>query len=474
MLSGTDTFCNLARVVEFSDEFRTVEPELSDDACVTTIEPNLNVIKDFVDGEGNSLGDRVTIAQGEEAMLRIRVPNRGGAAASEVSLDDALTRVDGEASSGDDAAYAITSLPSGGSDNGEDGFAIDIGSVETDQTLTYTFPVLASADGEYCDTAILLVGGSSVGDDEACFVVATPELEIAKANDEDVVLPGDSYTSTITVTNVGNALARDVSITDQLGTLQSGSAKAVLVSSSFNGGVSGDVAGDIVSAPEMVDIAPDETVTFRVTSKIPNQAPFGDYCDVAEYESVNAGSAEAEACVQVPAFAALQTQLVEGRDSLFVGESTTFASTLYNEVGSNESVNEHGLTFSFGTETATDNGTAGVFEQQSPTLYFDMDPVRDDGTGLITSTPSNDTAVELVEGDDYTITTDEVGLQQISFADEFELGADEAIYIVHPVDVPTGVPEDDYSTNFRWESTGIQSETVYDSFAAEITSVVTE
>ncbi len=473
-LSGTDTFCNLATVVEFSDEFRTETPDLSADACVTTIEPDLNVIKDFVDGDGNSMGDRVTVAQNEEATLRIRVPNRGGAEATTVSLDDALTTVDGSASSGDDAAYAIASLPSGASDNGEDGFTIDIGTVGADEVLTYTFPVSASADGEYCDTAAVLVDGSEVGNDEACLVVATPELEITKANNADVVLPGDSYTSTISVTNVGNAPARDVSITDQLGTLDSGSSRVVLVSSSFNGGVSGDVSGGTVSAPEMVDIAPDETMVFTVTSKVPNQAPFGDYCDVGAYESENAGSGEVEACVQVPAFAALQTQLVEGRDSLFVGESTTFASTLYNEVGSNEAVNENGLVYSFGTEAAADNGSPGVFEQQTPTIYFDSDPVRDDGTGLITSTPSNDTAMELVEGEDYTIDTDEAGLQEISFADGFELAADEAIYIVHPTDVPTDVSEDDYSTTFRWESTGTESGMLYDSFAAEITSVVTE
>ena len=104
-------------MVGYQGEFETFTPDdLFDDACFTAIAPELAILKDFVDDEGVSLGTATTLQAGETATLRIRVPNLGYGAASDVSLVDRLDTVNGVDSDGDDPHYAVEAAPAGRGD----------------------------------------------------------------------------------------------------------------------------------------------------------------------------------------------------------------------------------------------------------------------------------------------------------------------------------------------------------------------
>lgn len=450
------TYCNEAQILDLKAQ-----------ACFTALESNVSIIKDFVaDDNTTSLGKSLTVAANEIAKLRVRVTNRGTGTATGVKVNDKLT-------SGDATKYELITEPSGSTRNTNDGFDITIGNLAAGATTTLLFTVKASADGVYCDTATVTAtsGSIGIGSDSACLTVATPNLAITKTDAPESVLPGATYTSTIVVRNTGTATAKNVVISDVMGLNTVAGVRAIYVSSSLNG-ISGSLAGNTVTA-NTVDIPAGGSVTFTVVSRVPLGAASGTYCNTAKFTSDNAGTKQADDCINVPAFSALQTQLIDLNDPVAVGNNVTYFSTLYVETLSNEGVGKNKLTYSFGLTSPTVLGIPGVFKQISTKVYLDTKPVRDPVTGTVVSDTSNASAEIQTEGIDYTL-SNQLGKQVITMTPGVVLQPDTALYIVHVIEVPSGTPTNKlYTTSYIWDAVGlVNPSNTYQSSSSEPTTVL--
>jgi len=466
-VTAAGTYCNQGQITSYDAAINTVSPvDLKAQACFTALESNLSIVKDFVDANGTSLGKTLTVAANQSANLRVRVINSGTGSATGVAVNDVLT-------SGSAANYQLVSV-SPGTANTSDGFDYTIGTLGANgATSTMLLTVKASADGIYCDTATVSATSGNIGinHDQACLTVATPTLTITKAEDKGTVLPGGNYTSTIVVTNAGTGIAKNVIISDLLGLNSTGNVWAIYMSSNSSG-TAGTLVNHTVTAPSTVDIAAGASITFTVVSQIPAGAAAGNYCDTATATSTNAATVTANACVAVPAFSAVQIQLVDQNDPVLKGTNVTYFTVLYVEALSNEGVNNNVVTYLFGHANAIDLVTPGVFDIVSTKVYLDSAPVRDPVTGLVISDMANSTAVLKTEGSDYTLTTDiSLGKQVITMAPSVELLPNTALYVVNVVLVPAGTPNGMYTTSDIWSMRGIGSATPYQGSSSEPTTV---
>ena len=468
-VTESGTYCNEAEILSYSAGDNTWTPvDLNAQACFLALESNVGIIKDFVAADDTtSLGKSRTVAVNEPARLRVRVINSGTGDATGVVVSDALT-------TGDLANYQIISdVP--GTPNADGGFDITIGTLAAGATETLLFTVAASEDGVYCDTVnIVEVGTGAIGidTDEACLTVATPNLEITKVNSPSLVLPGATYRSTIVVSNTGNATARNVVISDVLGFNSDANVQAIYVSSNLDG-LSGVLSGNVVRTREF-SLPAGDSVTFTVVSRIPPGAVQGIYCNMATVTSSNADTQEAEDCVDVPAFSALQTQLIDINDPVAVGNNVTYFSVLYVEKLSNEGVQNNEILYSFGLESPSVLGIPGVFEVVTTGIYLDTNPVIDPVTGLVVSDTSNPTATLLTAGVDYTADNSTPGLQWIEMSPNVVLQPDTALYLVHVVLVPADtVPYQTYTTSYIWDSFGtVDPSHTYEASSSEPTTVL--
>ena len=460
--NATDTYCNTATVSAFTDEFgETRNPDLSAQACFETISPELNIIKDFVDASGDSLGDSVTVDAGEAAILRVRVLNQGDGPAENLALTDDLT-------SGDAASYRLVQLPDGVTQgDSDDAFSSDLGTLDAQTAVTLTYTVTADADGEYCDTASYTVGGEQGNQDQACLTVATPKLAIEKVNNQDTVLPGSTYTSTVTVTNTGNAVARDVAVSDLVGTNTAGNTTLVYVSSQVDNAAGVfDQAQGTVNAPATIDLQPEQSVVLTVTTRVPERVAADQFCDIGRYSSTNAGDGEAQACVDVPAFAALQTKMVDDPDPVVAGSTVQYTSTIYIEARSNEAVTNNQITFTFGSQ---EGGQGGSFEITDAQVFVASDPERNAETGLVTAVPSSGQALS---ADQFTVGSDAAGQQTVTL--NIDLEPNTVVFFVHTVTVPAGTAAGSYSSSYDWSAVGADSGTQYNPQSSEPTTVISQ
>ena len=462
------TYCNEAQVLEYNDDDNEWEPiGLKASDCFTALESKVSIIKDFVaDDNTTSLGRAKTVSANVPAKLRVRVINNGSGNATGVAVNDVL-------SSGDGTKYAASSF-SLGTANSTDGFDYTIADLAAGATTTMLFTVVGSADGVYCDTVTVTAtsGDIGIGTDTACLTVATPNLTITKTDAPESVIPGDTYVSTIVVTNTGNATATNVVISDVLGLNAEVSMRVIYVSSSLSG-VGGILANNTVTANTM-DIVAGQIVTFTVTSRIPLGAISGTYCDEATVTSSNTPTREASDCIDVPAFSALQTQMIDLNDPVAAGSELTFFSTMYVESLSNEGVNKNTMKFSFGLTNPEGIGTAGLFRVISTEVYLDTAPVRDPITGLVVSDATNATAVLQTAGSAYTIDNTTAGLQVITMTPGVALLPNTAIYCLHLVTIPSATPTNKmYTSSYIWNSVGLgDTSHLYQASSSEPTTVL--
>lgn len=487
--SETGVYCNEARVISFADEEDEISNvSITDQACFEVVTPDVTIIKDFIDAEGQTLGDRLIVPADTEAMLRVRLMNNGNGTAHQVRVTDRLVSdVDFsqyEVSLLSDGTYGVNQDDSvdnsfeGWDDERNEG---DFFSLIPGDSVTYLFKVVAHQDAVYCDLArFIYIDGPNdqteiTGESQACLDVRTPQLRLVKENDLSVVNPGRTYVSTITVNNVGLGVAEDVVLSDRvgLGPKPSNTSYVELVSGDRDGeaGIF-DPSTHTVSFAALT-IEPGESTTVIVVSRVPDSALPGEYCDIGSFRSGNAGNGNVEVCVSVPSFVALQTQIVDTIDPIPLGESTDYNAVLYNEARSNSSAYQHALTYSFGLDDPDDPiGTAGFFIQSSSQLYKDTAPVKSTVTGLITSDPSNPTASLLTEGVDYTITTNTQGLQIITFDSSFTLAPNEAIYLSHESTAPDDISTGNYTTGYIWNAKDTSDDSVLESKSSEPTMVL--
>jgi uncharacterized repeat protein (TIGR01451 family) len=475
-VTAAGVYCNNGHIASYLDStgatVTVAAGDLNAQACFTALESNVSIVKDFVAADNTtSLGKSVTVAANVPAKLRVQVINNGGGAATAVNISDAFNAA--APTTGLLANYTASGF-SAGTPNVTGGFDDTIATLAAGATATYLYTVAASVDAVYCDTAVINSVGSGiigVGNSSACLTVATPNLTITKTDAPANVNPGGSYTSTIVVNNTGTAAATGVSIKDTLGLNAAANVRAIYVSSSLNG-VGGTLANNIITAGT-VDIPAGGSATFIVVSQIPFGAASGTYCDTASVTSTNAASpVPVDACVIVPAFVALQTQLTDLNDPVAVGSNVTYFSVLYVEALSNEGVKNNVLTYSFGLTSPTVLGIPGVFSLVSSRIYLDTAPVRDPVTGLVLSDTSSPTAVLLTEGVDYTQTT-VLGMQTITMSAGVILQPNTALYAVHVANIPSGtVTNRLYTTSYIWDSTGLVSTVLYQASSSEPTTVL--
>jgi len=467
--TAAGTYCNQGQITSYDAAINTVSPvDLKAQVCFTAVAPILSIVKDFVAADGTtSLGKTLTVAVNQSANLRVRVINSGTGAATGVAVNDVLT-------SGVLANYTLTSVSPvtpivGG------GFSYNIGALGAGgATSTMLLAVKASADGTYCDTATVSAtsGTIDINHDQACLTVSTPNLTITKTEDNGTVLPGGNYTSTIVVTNAGTATAKNVVISDLLGLNSTGNVWAIYMSSNSSG-TAGTLVNHTVTAPHAVavDIPVNGSITFTVVSQIPPGAAAGNYCDTATFTSDNAGTKDANACVNVPAFSAVQIQLVDLSDPVLKGTNVTYFTVLYVEALSNEGVNNNVVTYLFGHASAIDLVTPGIFDVTSTKVYLDSAPVRDPVTGLVISDATNPTAVLKTAGTDYTLSSPLLGKQVITMTPSVELLPNTALYVVQVVNVPSTTANGMYTTSDIWSMRGIGSANSYQGSSSEPTTV---
>lgn len=451
----TDTYCNTATLTEYTDEFDSVvSTDVSAQACFDVVSPEMNIIKDFINVDQESLGDNITASIDEEVLLRVRVINRGSGPANNVVINDELT-------SGNSDAYRFMQLPENTDQPSDNAISSSFDEVAVDTAATLIYTVSASQDGEYCNTASFTVDGEMGGEDQACLTIASPELQIDKINSQGVVLPGESYTSQITVTNTGTAAAEDVLITDLIGTDEANALSLTYVSAEVDG-ESGAFNNDngSVTAPARVDIMQDASVVMNVTTRVPEGTLANTFCNVASYESANAGSDSVEACVDVPAFAALQTRMIDNDDPVTAGNTIQFTSVLYIEERSNESITNNEVTFTFGSEAASG------FTITNAQAFVIENPQRNSETGAILADVSSGTEIDLSASEGNTS-----GNQQtVTLAGE--LAPDTAIFFVHDVTISEDTPAGLYSSTYNWQAIGAESGMSYSPQNSEPTTVI--
>lgn len=474
--SATGVYCDLATVTSFTNgAFGVQNPtDLNDSACLTVRAPKLNIIKEFVDANGNVIADPQTVMANTDASIRVTVTNGGDAAATNVVVTDNLN-------GGASAPYSVSQLPTGTTANTNDGWVAPAFDLAPGATKAFLFKARASEDGRYCDTASFTSGNAGTGSDEACLVVATPKLNIVKTNTPtDNLFPGRSYTSTITVSNSGNATATNVAVKDILGQLQGGTTVVNFGSGSYKlmpagtTGTVGRTGNDITTVPATINIPAGGSLTMTLTSTIPVGAAPGQYCDVASFTSGNAGSGQATACVNVRAILAEQLQMVDTVDPITAGASTgtVYDGTYLIELSSNESAVQNKLNFAFGVLSPFTN-TGGVLNFSNVELYYDPTPVRDPQTGTVTSDYTSATATKLVLGTNYTVNANSgIGQLTITLTPTFEMKSGSALYSRVTALAPATVAADNYYSTVLWTNLGSKSGQLYQQYKAESTTVI--
>jgi uncharacterized repeat protein (TIGR01451 family) len=482
-VTAAGTYCNAVAIPQYDTPTDTINPtELDAQACVTAIATNLSIVKDFVAADNTtSLGHSVTVAANEHAKLRVRVLNSGTATAT-ATLVNVIDAFDAAAptNTGLIADYELLNVSSGTMSDSDansvnDGF--DTGTTIADlapgESATLLFTVTSAVDGVYCDTATLSDSVGLQGSDTACLTVSTPNLTITKVDTPATnVLPGETYTSTIVVNNIGTATAKNVVISDLLGVNTAVNIQAVYVSSSLNG-AGGTLVNNVVTA-NSVTIPAAGSVTFTVVSRIPLGALSGSYCDTATVTSSNATTKEASDCVDVPSFSALQTQLIDAGDPLIVGNNLTYFTVLFVEPRSNEGVHSNVVSYSLGLDNPLNIGDPGSFVAVSTKVYLDSNPVTDPVTGVVVSDTASPTAVLKTAGTDYTVDNSVAGYQVITMAPAVVLQPNTALYVVHVVSAPTGIATNQlYTTSYVWDSVGyVNPLNTYSTSSSEATTVI--
>lgn len=484
--NAVGVYCDIANIASFDNgEFGLVTPaagELQAEACLTVKAPKLTITKSLVDANGAPIAS-AEVAPNQEVSVKITIDNKGNADATNVVVTDRLI-------SGDAGKHSITA-PTGSTPTGDDGFTGAAITIKAGESKDYTFKAKANADGTYCDqgsftatsnNAAVLNGTSQ----QVCFKVVSPVLNISKVNTKldgspiGNLYPGSSYNSKITVTNTGTGNATNVVIQDIIGKLTGGNNALQYSSGSYV------VTGTTASTPlvasgdtaktNSITLAPNQTATITLTTKVPAGTQNGEYCNVASFTSGNAGTKEAKACVQVVSYISVQTEMVDDKDPVVVGSPTAGADTFMLtsvfsvEPQSNEGLNNNVVQFYFGDNTPRAI-KAGIFNIKTTEIYLDPSPVRNDKTGEITSDHTNGSSVKLVEGTDYTV-NGAIGQQKITLTANKAILPNGAFFFRHTLNAPNTTQPGNYYSSYELSGKGISSGGSISGVANETTTVI--
>jgi uncharacterized repeat protein (TIGR01451 family) len=339
---GAD-ICNTASVT--GDQYDCNPLNNSQEECIACGQPlpmvDLQVIKDD-DGDMRIAGDIITYT--------VTVTNLSDNTATNVTVSDSWLTL-GEMSA--EEVNFISATSSQGSCEEVDGtITCNLGTILSSESATITVQLQPMDEGDLCNVANASADQQDSdplnNEDTECTWVDLPDtdLTVVKDDDGDMRLTGDTIVYTVTVTNTGGFLARDVVVEDNwfgIGELEL--AEITYINSSVSQGTAtpNPTAGTI--SWNVGDLAAGAMATMTC-SLIPNDE--GDLCNVATVTArspdANTANNEETECtwVDIAPAAAVPTDLtvavVETADPAMAGHDLTYTVTVFN-AGPNTATN---------------------------------------------------------------------------------------------------------------------------------------
>ena len=272
---------------------------------------------------------------GEDVVFEIKVSNAGPGIANNINISDELSKIMVETTSGNMAAFsqwkitneAITANSIGSINYGsgivEDTFTTtDINitaDIAPEDTLTFTLTatVIAEAFGDITNTATASYENNKNNDgvtdalpvsSEATFIPSRSDAKISITVDKDTYAPGDELTYTITLTNDGPGIAKEVNFTDILPqattTTGTGSAFAdgsgVIVSTVTYSGATEDQAISVTDNifTSQITLPRDGYIVYTVKGIVADDV-IGTITNTAEFEYTDNDGTEKEGSASV-------------------------------------------------------------------------------------------------------------------------------------------------------------------------------
>lgn len=234
---------------------------------------------------------------------RVVVRNTGTGVAEDVRIDD--------------------QLPAGLSTaEGQTSVVMNAGTLQAGQAREFTFSVRASNTGSYTNTAIATERGGQRAEASASTRVVKPVLQVSKSCPSERLLKFPAQFS-ITVTNTGDAPARNTMLTDRF--------PAGLTFKSASDG--GQLAGGLINW-NLGTIEPGASRTVTVDAVCNQKGDFRNTVVAKSYCS----EASAECSMRVKGVPAILLECIDVEDPIQVGQNITYIITILNqgtEVGTN-------------------------------------------------------------------------------------------------------------------------------------------
>lgn len=270
--------------VTFSTEFCS---------SIRVVEPSLELIKEAP----------AQVLVCDPIPYRVVVRNNGTGTAEDVRIDDQLPS-------------GITTVEN------QSSVVMNAGTLMAGQSKEFTFNVRASSTGTYTNTAVATEKGGLRAEASATTRVVKPMLQVTKSCSAERLLKFPSK-FTITVTNTGDAAARNTVLTDRF--------PAGLTFKGASDG--GQLAGGLINW-NLGTLDPGASRTVTVDA-ICNQK--GDFRNTVVAKSY-CSEASAECSMRVKGVPAILLECIDVEDPIQIGQNITYIITILNqgtEVGTN-------------------------------------------------------------------------------------------------------------------------------------------
>ncbi len=244
-VKATTSFEQCGTLVNLATASSSNTPDASDSATINCNKPNLSIEK-----TGNG-----TINAGEDIQFTIKVDNAGPGTAKAVTLSDTLP-------SGTAGAWTIESQPAGNPCSVTAGVLnCSFGDLTagTSKEVKLKAPTSAQYCTEYDNSATASASNSPQVSDEDTVTCQKGDLGVLKTAVQGTISAGDDAVFSISVTNTGPGVAKDVTLSDPLPTGVSGP----WTITDQPAGNPCSIASNTLTC-DFGDLADDQTVTVKV------------------------------------------------------------------------------------------------------------------------------------------------------------------------------------------------------------------
>lgn len=207
-------------------------------------------------------------------------------------------------------------LPEGLTANGQSTVTFEVGTLNPGESKNFTVDAKAAQTGSFVNVADVTGDGIVAVSNPVTTKVTKPNLEITKTAPEADYL-GARFDYTITVTNTGDAVAKDSKVVDNL---PSG---VEFVSASEGGAVAGQTITWTLG-----DMAPGAAKTLVATVRGKEK---GTHRNTAEASAYCTDNVTASAITEVVGIPAVLLEVIDEEDPIKVGQDTTYVITVTNQ-----------------------------------------------------------------------------------------------------------------------------------------------